>query len=337
MSLKAKRVFIIAILIILSLIAIGGFTFKSVIDKPLKIDSEEKVVIEEGESFYNFLNFLESEGKIKNTFLIKVYTKLSGIELDIIPGQYSLNSNMSTKEIIELLSSTNEENYIDLTIPEGFTIDNISKKLEQEGICSVVDFIDALEKYPLPNYIEDNSEKRYNLEGFLFPDTYKFERTIKPNEIIETLLNRFNEVWNEIVTELDMKIDNRDIEKIITIASMVEKEARIDEERSTISSVITNRISEDMTLSIDATVLYAYGYHKDKLYYKDLAIDSPYNTYMYKGLPIGAISNPGAPSIIAALKPEETDYLFYVLEDDNRHYFTNNDEDFMRKQEELGY
>ncbi len=95
--------------------------------------------------------------------------------------------------------------------------------------------------------------------------------------------------------------------------------------------------NENMTLSIDATVLYAHGYHKDKLYYKDLEIDSLYNTYLYKGLPIGPISNPGAPSIIAALKPEDTDYLFYVLESDNKHYFTNNDEDFMKKQEELGY
>ena len=244
---------------------------------------------------------------------------------------------MSVKEIIELLRNVSQNNCVDFTIPEGFTIDDISEKLEKEGICKRDDFIKAVKEYPLPSYIKENSNKRYNLEGFLFPDTYKLEKGIKPEMIVETLLNRFNEVWNEIVTNLDVEVNNDDIEKVITVASIIEKEARIDEERSIIASVIYNRMNADMTLSIDATVLYAHGYHKDKLYYKDLEIDSPFNTYMYKGLPVGPISNPGAPSIIAALKPANTDYLFYVLENDNEHYFTNNDEDFMSKQEELGY
>ena len=151
------------------------------------------------------------------------------------------------------------------------------------------------------------------------------------------MLERFNTAIKEIEKENNIVIKNEDIDKIITIASMIEKEASEDIDRPLISSVIYNRLEKGMKLQLDATVLYAYGYHKDKLYYKDLEIESPYNTYLYKGLPIGPISNPGAPSIIAALKPENTDYLFYVLESDNKHYFTNNDEDFMKKQEELGY
>ena len=338
MNFKSKRRLIMFIIVsILCFIIIGIVVLKSVINKPLKIVSDEQVTIEQGESFYSLLNELKSEDKIKNTFVIKAYTKLKGMDLEIIPGHYTLNKNMSTTEIIELLQNVSDENYINFTIPEGFTIDDIAEKLEKEGICTSEEFIKAINEYPLPSYIKANSEKRYNLEGFLFPDTYKFERGILPEAIVKTLLSRFDEVWNEIVTNLDIKVNNDDIEKIITVASMVEKEARVDEERATIASVIYNRINKDMTLSIDATVLYAHGYHKDKLYYKDLEIDSPYNTYLYKGLPIGPISNPGAPSIIAALRPDNTDYLFYVLESDNKHYFTNNDEDFMKKQEELGY
>ena len=337
MNFKSKRLIMFITVTILCFIIIGMVVLNSTINKPLKIVSDEEILIEEGESFYSLLKELRSKNKVKNTFVIKAYTKLTGMDLEIIPGQYTLNKNMSTKEMIELLQSVSDENYINFTIPEGFTIDDIAEKLEKEGICTSEDFIKAINEYPLPTYIKANSEKRYNLEGFLFPDTYKFEKGILPEEIVKTLLNRFDEVWNEIVTNLGIKVNNDDIEKVITVASMVEKEARVDEERATIASVIYNRDNKDMTLSIDATVLYAYGYHKDKLYYKDLEIESPYNTYLYKGLPIGPISNPGAPSIIAALKPENTDYLFYVLESDNKHYFTNNDEDFMKKQEELGY
>lgn len=336
MNFKSKRLKAI-IAIVTFCIIVGIVTFKSVINRPLKISSDHEISIVQGESFYSFLNELKGEGLIKNTFIIKLYTKLSNINLEIIPGQYTLSKDMSVKEIIELLKSASQNNCVDFTIPEGFTIDDISEKLEKEGICKRDDFIKAVKEYPLPSYIKENSNKRYNLEGFLFPDTYKLEKGIKPEVIVETLLNRFNEVWNEIVTNLDVEVNNDDIEKVITVASIIEKEARIDEERSIIASVIYNRMNADMTLSIDATVLYAHGYHKDKLYYKDLEIDSPFNTYMYKGLPVGPISNPGAPSIIAALKPANTDYLFYVLKNDYEHYFTNNDEDFMSKQEELGY
>lgn len=337
MSFKYKRLIMFIMVTILCFIIIGIVAFKSVINKPLKITSDEQILIEQGESFYSLLNELKTEDKIKNTLIIKAYTKFKGMDLEIIPGQYTLNGNMSTNDIIELLQSVSDENYINFTIPEGFTIDDIAEKLEKENICTSAEFINAVKEYPLPSYIKENNNKRYNLEGFLFPDTYKFEVGIEPEAIVKTLLSRFDEVWNEIVTNLGIKVNDGDIEKIVTVASMVEKEARVDEERATIASVIYNRVKKDMTLSIDATILYAYGYHKDKLYYKDLEIESPYNTYLYKGLPIGPISNPGAQSIIAALKPEDTDYLFYVLESDNKHYFTNNDEDFMKKQEELGY
>lgn len=337
MSFKYKRLIKFITVALLCFIVIGIVMFNSIINKPLKITSNEQISIDEGESFYSLLNELKLENKIKNTFVIKAYTKIKGMDLEIIPGQYTLNKDMSTEDIIELLQSNTKENYIDFTIPEGFTVDDIAEKLEKEGICKSEEFINAVKQYPLPAYVKENSEKRYNLEGFLFPDTYKLEKGMAPETIVQALLNRFDEVWNEIVTNLGIKINNDDIEKIITVASMVEKEARIDEERPTIASVIYNRINADMTLSIDATILYAYGYHKDKLYYKDLEIDSPYNTYLYKGLPVGPISNPGAPSIIAALKPADTDYLFYVLENDSEHYFTDNDEDFMKKQEELGY
>ena len=164
MNFKSKRLKAI-IAIVTFCIIVGIVTFKSVINRPLKISSDHEISIVQGESFYSFLNELKGEGLIKNTFIIKLYTKLSNINLEIIPGQYTLSKDMSVKEIIELLKSASQNNCVDFTIPEGFTIDDISEKLEKEGICKRDDFIEAVKEYPLPSYIKENSNKRYNLEG----------------------------------------------------------------------------------------------------------------------------------------------------------------------------
>ena len=140
---------------------------------------------------------------------------------------------------------------------------------------------------------------------------------------------------SEITEGLDIKED--DIEKIINVASIIEKEARVDEDRPLIASVIYNRLEQDMPLQIDATVIYAHGYYIENVRNRHLAIESKYNTYLHKGLPVGPICNPGAPSIKAALNPANTNYLFYLLASDDEHYFTDNYDDFLKKKEELGY
>ena len=152
------------------------------------------------------------------------------------------------------------------------------------------------------------------------------------------MLNRFEGVISEIQSELGITIPKEEYEKYVIVASMVEKEARDDSERAEIASVIYNRLQKGMPLQIDATVLYALGEHKDTLLYKDLKVDSPYNTYKIKGLPVGPICNPGKPSLLAAIKPAKTDYIYYLLNpSNNKHYFTNNYEDFLAKKKEFGY
>ena len=235
------------------------------------------------------------------------------------------------------LNTESSLNKVKFTVPEGYSIEDIASKLEDEGICSKNDFILAIKEYPLPSYVKPNEEKRYNLEGYLFPDTYIIEIGETPKEIINKMIKRFEEMLDEASKATNVIVKDEDIETVVTIASMIEKEARLDNERPTIASVIVNRLNIDMKLQIDATVIYALGEHVNIVTYDDLEIDSPYNTYKNYGLPVGPISNPGIESIKATLKPESTDYLFYVLKDDNSHYFTNDDEDFLRKQEELGY
>ena len=324
-------------LIVLLLIIVIALTsmFISTINKPLKISDSQVVDVKEGDSFYSIINSLSNENKIKSPFIIKIYAKLTGLDLEVVPGSHTLDKGMSVKDIAKTLKDTNNANEITLTIPEGFNIEDIAARVEEKGICSKDEFLNAVKSYPLPSYVKDNSDKRYNLEGFLFPDTYNFEIGVEPQYIIKTMIKRCEEVWNEITQGLDIKEDN--IENIINVASIIEKEARVDEDRPLIASVIYNRLKQNMPLQIDATVIYAHGYYIENVRNRHLAIESKYNTYLYKGLPVGPICNPGAPSIKAALHPSDTNYLFYLLASDDEHYFTDNYDDFLKKKQELGY
>jgi len=329
---STRRALIILLLIIVIALA---FVFISTVKKPLKISDSEVVNVQEGDSFYSIINRLSSENKIKSPLIIKIYTKLTGLDLEVIPGSHTLDKSMSINDIAKTLKDTNNANAITITIPEGFNVEDIAARVEEKGICTKDEFLNVVKSYPLPSYVKDNPDKRYNLEGFLFPDTYNFEVGVQPEYIIETMIKRFEEVWGKITEGLNIKED--DIEKVINVASIIEKEARVDEDRPLIASVIYNRLDQDMPLQIDATVIYAHGYYIENVRNRHLAIESKYNTYLHKGLPVGPICNPGAPSIEAALNPATTNYLFYLLASDDEHYFTDNYDDFLKKKEELGY
>lgn len=332
-----KKIVNVTTIIVIMIIIITIWQCFKIVDTPLKIKDEEIIEVAEGDSFYGVLNKLSEEDKIKNEFLVKLYLKIRGIKPEVLAGTYKLDKSMTLDEIITLLSNDSTIGKIYITIPEGYTIDDIATELEENNICSSEDFINSVKNYDLPAYVSNNPNKRYNLEGFLFPDTYSFNENENADFVVKTMINRFEEVWQELVQSLNLSIADDEIEKIVNVASIIEKEAVVDSERSLISSVIYNRIAIEMPLQIDATVIYSYGYHIEKMYEKHLEIDSPYNTYMYYGLPIGPISNPGRESLMAALKPEKTDYLYYLLESEYTHYFTDNYDDFLRRKEELGY
>ena len=332
-----KKIVNVTTIIVIMIIIITIWQCFKIVDTPLKIKDEEIIEVAEGDSFYGVLNKLSEEDKIKNEFLVKLYLKIRGIKPEVLAGTYKLDNSMTLDEIITLLSNDSTIGKIYITIPEGYTIDDIATELEENNIRSSEDFINSVKNYDLPAYVSNNPNKRYNLEGFLFPDTYSFNENENADFVVKTMINRFEEVWQELVQSLNLSIADDEIEKIVNVASIIEKEAVVDSERSLISSVIYNRIAIEMPLQIDATVIYSYGYHIEKMYEKHLEIDSPYNTYMYYGLPIGPISNPGRASLMAALKPEKTDYLYYLLESEYTHYFTDNYDDFLRRKEELGY
>ena len=324
-------------------LCIGLITFFLVynraIKKPLRTDEDVvSIEVKDGDGFYDVLNRLEEEGKLSNKFLIKIKLSVDKKNITLKEGIYKINSNVTLDELIEdIQDDLNNVNMIKVTVPEGYSIEEIAGLMEEKEICSKQDFIDAVKNYELPKFIEVNEKRRYNLEGFLYPDTYLIEKGSSANNIIDKMLKRFNEAIKEAEQETGIVIKEDDIDKLITIASMIEKEASADVDRPLISSVIYNRLDKGMKLQLDATVLYALGEHIEVVLNRHLEVDSPYNTYKYSGLPIGPIASPGIECIKAALLPADTDYLYYILQKDGTHYFTNSYDDFLAKKKELGY
>lgn len=336
---KLKKIKIITILLLFISMIIFISMYNVVISKPLK-SNENTVLIEvkNGDGFYDVLNRLDAQDKLNNKLLIKI--KLSMDKKDIIlkEGTYEINSNVNLEELInDLQDDSYNINMVKVTVPEGYSVEEIADLMEQKGLCGKNEFIQAIKKYELPSFIEVNQKRRYNLEGFLYPDTYLIEMGTDANGIIDKMLERFNKAIEDIEKENNIVINDKDIYKLITIASMIEKEASEDVDRPLISSVIYNRLEKGMKLQLDATVLYALGEHVDVVLNRHLEVDSPYNTYKYSGIPIGPIASPGIECIKAALFPAKTDNLYYILQKDGTHYFTENYDDFLAKKKELGY
>ena len=202
-----------------------------------------------------------------------------------------------------------------VTIPEGDTMEQIFRKLEEENVCSYPDLMEAAANYKY-NYSfldEEAIGDASRLEGFLFPDTYEFYQGMQASSAINKFLVNFH---NRLTQETIDLAQNRGLtlQQAITVASMIEKEAANNEERAIIASVIYNRMRRDMPLQIDSTIMYVLDEHGDVLTEEETKIDSPYNTYQNTGLPPTPIANPGANSITAAVKPADTNYLFYALD-----------------------
>lgn len=336
---KNKKMKMVALFFVFIGIISFVILYNNAISKPLKSsDNIVSIEVKTGDGFYDILNRLDEEGKLSNKLLIKIKLSIDKQSITLKEGTYEINSNVTLDQLIKDLQDDSKNiNMVKITVPEGYSIEEIAQLMKEKDLCSKNDFIKAVKNYELPEFVEVNEKRRYNLEGFLYPDTYLIEKGTSANNIIDKMLERFNAAIKEVEKESDIVINNEDIDKLITIASMIEKEASADIDRPLISSVIYNRLEKDMKLQLDATVLYALGEHIDVVLNRHLEVDSPYNTYKYSGLPIGPIASPGIESIKAALLPADTDYLYYILQKDGTHYFTNSYDDFLDKKKELGY
>ena len=267
-------------------------------------------------------NRLEKAGLIKKAWLFKLVLKVTDSGKDIKPGKYNLNQNMTMMEILHQIK-TGQGKVRFVTIPEGLTLKEIAKLLDEKKITSRDDFLSTAANKEF--YV--NGKKLKKVEGYLLPDTYDFPKSFTTEDIINRLIKEFDQKAVPSYKKHKDKLPRKmTLNEIVILASLIEREAQVPSERPIIASVYYNRLKKGMKLQCDATVQYALGKTKPILKYSDLEVKSPYNTYLHKGLPPGPIANPGIESIKAALTPEKTTYLYYVRNDvknDGSHIFTN--------------
>lgn len=259
---------------------------------------------------------LKSAGIIRYKSLFKFYCQFSHAATHIDPGTYELNTNYDYRALVKKMQvGSGAMVTTKVTIPEGYTMEQIFRKLEEENVCSYPDLMEAAANYKY-NYSfldEEAIGDASRLEGFLFPDTYEFYQGMQASSAINKFLVNFHNRLTQETIDLAQK-RGLTLQQAVTVASMIEKEAANDEEREIIASVIYNRMRRDMPLQIDSTIMYVLEEHGDVLTEEETKIDSPYNTYQNTGLPPTPIANPGAKSITAAVKPADTNYLFYALD-----------------------
>ncbi len=327
-------VFIILIIVFSGIIGGGYLYIKSALE-PVDPGNQKavKVTIPIGSSVSTISNILEKNDIIKDARVFKYYIKFKNAA-DFQAGEYTFDKSMTFNEIIDNLQQgvLMEEAAFQVTIPEGRQIEEIASIIsknapysEAEILATLTDksFIQKMkEKYP-ELLTDDIFAKgiKYPLEGYLYPATYPYYKD-KPTieEIIEPMIKKMSEVVGNYLPQLEEK--NVSVHWFITMASLIEEEATEKADREKISSVFYNRLEKKMPLQTDPTVLYALGQHKDRVLYKDLEVDSPYNTYQNEGLPPGPIANAGEISFNAALSPEKTDYLYFLATKEGEVIFT---------------
>lgn len=335
------RIFKFIIVVIAILLGLTYY-YNSIISQPLKMNGDTiDVEVDEGESFNSILEKLDKSGNLRNKYIVKLNLKLTKESVNLFSGKYELSKNITLKDLVKTLQTKDlSKDKVAVSIPEGYSVDNIAKRLEENGLFSKDEFINAVKAYKAPSFVKVDPRKKYNLEGYLYPDTYFFLKGVTPEEVINAMINNFQEKIKEIATENQKQISDGDMETIITKASLVEKETVLDDERPLVASVIENRLKKGMALGFCSTVNYIVGYEgKALLRESDTKVESPYNTYKYKGLPVGPITNPGKKSIIAALNPAKTDYLYFVLlkGQDGKQYFSKTLAEHEKKSKEQGY
>ena len=295
-------------------------------------EKEIEVVFSRPTSIDEAAIILERHGVIENATIFRIENLLNGNREVFQEGTFLLNASMDSNQIIAALRTVISDEIV-ITIREGFTIRNIGDYLEREGIVTAEEFRYAVEHGSFNHSFLQNlpAREENRLEGYLFPDTYFIAPGESAERIISRMLSRFEQIWRGELELLAME-QGLTMDEVIIKASIIEREARLPEERALVSAVIQNRLNIGMPLQMCSTVAYVLDRPRARLTYADLETDSLYNTYIHPGLPIGPIANPGVASIRAALNPADVNYLFFVLydQDTGQHYFTNNYNSFLR-------
>ena len=335
MSLIKAILYIVVVVAVSGLLSYYIIVFVNDMYAFVKSDEEVEVSIPEYATVEEIADILSDAGVVKYPDLLVLYAKLKKIDktYEFVEGEYTVNGMMNYDELFYAFVPHKSYEVVRITIPEGYTVDEIIKLFTDNGIGKRSKFIDVINNYDFDfDFVRSLDEadltgRTYRLEGYLYPDTYEFYKSSSEVTVIYKLLSRFNVIYSSDfyakAEELGYTVD-----QIMTLASMIEKEARYSADYELVSSVFHNRLNSDNfpKLESDATIMYAIqvrdGERKSSLTGEDLSYDTPYNSYMYEGLPPGPIANPGYEAITCALWPASSKYYYFVSDNYGNTYFS---------------
>jgi len=330
-----RKFFLSALIILLLLLAGTAFAYDRFTDLlgPVAAPAqavEVEIAVPQGTSSAQIAQLLWVKGLIKNETVFRLYAMYRNLDGRLQAGDYELNTGLSTTEIIERLAKGETTSY-SFTIPEGYTLKQIVDKLASKNYINKDRFLDLAAHSTFKHgFLRDVPPGPNRLEGYLFPDTYQITKKTTEQDIINMMLDRFDQELRKYhVSELAAK-RGLTVHQAVTLASIVEREAQKDEERPKVAAVFLNRMKKGWKLESCATIQYILGEPKARLFEKDLQINSPYNTYKFSGLPPGPIAVPGGPSLQAAVNPADVDYMFFVVSEDGKHIFSRTLEEHNR-------
>lgn len=328
-----KLVIIIGCVLVLATVFMG-LIFNANSNKNLATGENIIITVAPGMTNADIATLLQNNKLINSPVFFRIQSKFAKMERSLQAGEYEITSGMSNWEIIKLFSK-GQVRFKTITIPEGYTVEQIAKKIEENGLGSSDEFKKAAKDYTPYSYMEtDNKNVLFKAEGFAYPSTYYLSPGISEKEILAIMVKEFD---NQLTDNIRQKAKNKNmsIRDLVNLASLVEKEAVFPEERPIIAGVFLRRLQIQMPIQSDTTIQYILGVQKKEITIADTKIDSPYNTYLYAELPPGPIASPSISTIEAVLEPKQTNYLYFVADLEGHHHFTETYQEHLKEIEKI--
>lgn len=310
---------LVTVVVLLGLLGLAGIIGFAKLNAPAGQSRPSVLVtIPPGTPFTEVANILEQQHLLTHGWFFSLLGRVQQVDRKIIPGEYQVHAGLRTTELLAKLVKGDLYQH-SVTIPEGYTVNQIAMVLDQKGLAKKSDVLRLSRD---KSFILSVDVQAPTLEGYLFPDTYRFAKFTPPESILRTFVNRFHEVVTPELRAQGRSM-GMNLQEVLTLASVIEKETGLARERPIVSGVFHNRLRQNIPLQSDPTVIYALSDSFDGNIRKvDLSIDSPYNTYRVRGLPPGPIANPGLAAIQAAIHPTPSNFVYFVSRNDGSHVFS---------------
>ena len=305
-----------SLLLLCAVLAAGAWFAYAVFLDRSRPSRTAQVIVPRGSTFHEIADQLASAGVIENAAAFRLYAKFRHADTDAHAGAFAFAPHQSAAEVLQQLQSGGAQIARWVSIPEGFTARQIAQRLQETGLGSAQAYGDAFMRDSIVLF----GTRTRGLEGYLFPSTYLIPTDAAPSTVEAIMTGEFRKHLPRDAARKARSL-GLTVPQVVTLASLVEREAKADDERALMAGVYYNRLRIGMPLEVDASIEYAFPEHHSVITYADLRTNSPYNTYLHQGLPPTPIANPGAPSLLAAFNPRPSNFLYYVYKGNGHHAF----------------